>query len=189
MNWTNFELNEFDCTELLLGLPSSVVVHTVASQQKGSWFKSWLGPFCVEFACSTPWVLSGYRLVFWKSVEHHRFFLMFLLPFLSSFCRVQFCYLRRVLLAYRERMAGLQKCSNWWQVSKSHPCEYSMQGLYCNKKSSVFHFFIQICTDIDCALTFFFFCSGRRWYKNTTVVMPRQANTNYWNMNKEFTGN
>ena len=45
-------------------IPTSVVVSTVASQQEGSWFKSRLEPFCVEFACS-PRVWVGSLRVFW----------------------------------------------------------------------------------------------------------------------------
>jgi len=40
------------------GLHGGVVVSTIASQQKGSWFESRMGPFCVEFACS-PRVCVG----------------------------------------------------------------------------------------------------------------------------------
>jgi len=52
---------EFNCTfsyftykhtMLFPGLHGGVLVSTVASQQEGSCFKSHLGPFCVEFACS-----------------------------------------------------------------------------------------------------------------------------------------
>ena len=36
------------------GQHGGLVVSTVASQQDGSLFKPWQGPFCVEFACSPP---------------------------------------------------------------------------------------------------------------------------------------
>jgi len=43
-------------------LHGDVVVSTIASQQEDSRFESWLGPFCVEFACS-PLVCVGSRWV------------------------------------------------------------------------------------------------------------------------------
>jgi len=41
-----------------LGLHGGVVLSTVAVQREGSRFNSWLGHFCVEFACS-PHVRGG----------------------------------------------------------------------------------------------------------------------------------
>ena len=44
------------------GLHRGVVVSTVTSEREGSWFKSWLGPFCVEFLCTSR-VFSRYSTV------------------------------------------------------------------------------------------------------------------------------
>ena len=44
------------------GLHGGVVVSTVASQQEGSWFESWLGPFSVEFACSPRACVGSLRV-------------------------------------------------------------------------------------------------------------------------------
>jgi len=53
-------------------LHGGVVVSTVASQREGSRFNSWLGPFCVEFACS-PRVCVGSLRVLWlpPTVQKH----------------------------------------------------------------------------------------------------------------------
>jgi len=65
------------CSEMsticsLWGLHSGVVDTTVASQQEGSRFNSQLGPFCVEFACSSR-VCVGSLRVLWlpPTVQKH----------------------------------------------------------------------------------------------------------------------
>jgi len=40
------------CNPNVYRLHGGVVLSTVTSQCESSWFESWLGPFCVEFACS-----------------------------------------------------------------------------------------------------------------------------------------